>query len=247
MQDTIPFPMKISVNTVQNVGIDYELAGVGSRILATLLDFLILGSLSLLFALIGGLGVSISQGSTGSVVFFIILLSLLPLYHLLCELFFHGKSIGKMAFRLQVVRLDGKKVSFWDYMLRWVFRLIDITLTSGVTALLSIVLTKHTQRIGDLAAGTTVIRQKNPVSLQDLTRHATPAEYTVVFPQVSLLSDRDIRIINEVIAEVNRSLDFKLLDPLAKKIKEVTGISSPMDNQTFIKTILKDYYHLAQE
>lgn len=74
-----------------------------------------------------------------------------------------------------------------------------------------------------------------------------PAGYTVIFPQVSLLSDRDIRIVNEVITEVNRSLDFKLLDPLAKKIKEVTGISTDMDNQTFIKTILKDYFHLAQK
>lgn len=247
MQDTILFLMKISVNTVQNVGIDYELAGVGPRILATLLDFLILGSFGFLFALLAGLGVGISKGSTGSMVFFIILFSLLPLYHLLCELFFHGKSVGKMAFSLQVVRLDGKKVSFWDYMLRWVFRLIDITLTSGVAAIISIVVTKHTQRIGDLAAGTTVIRQKKCVSLQDLTRHATPSDYTVVFPQVRLLSDRDIQIINEVVTEVNRSLDFKLLDPLAKKIKEVTGISSSMDNQTFVKTVLKDYYHLAQE
>ncbi len=247
MHDTILFPMKISVNTVQNVNIDYEMAGVGPRILATLLDFLILGSTGLLFLLLGSMGVGISQGSTGSIVFIIILLSILPLYHLLCELFFNGKSVGKMALGLQVVRLDGKKVNFWDYMLRWIFRLIDITLTSGTLAIISIVVTRRMQRIGDLAAGTTVIRQKTPVSLQDLTQHVMPAGYTVIFPQVSLLSDRDIRIVNEVITEVNRSLDFKLLDPLAKKIKEVTGISTDMDNQTFIKTILKDYFHLAQK
>ena len=147
--------------------------------------------------------------------------------------------------RLQVVKLNGKKLTFWDCMLRWVFRLVDITISSGAVALISIIVSKHTQRLGDLAAGTTVIRHERSVTLKQMSQYDAPEEYEVVFQQAALLSDKDIKIIKDVLREVNRNKNYGLLAPLAKKIKEVTGIETDMVPLDFVKTILKDYMRLA--
>ena len=66
-----------------------------------------------------------------------------------------------------------------------------------------------------------------------------------MFQQAALLSDKDIKIIKDILREVNRNKNYNLLAPLAKKIKEVTGIETDMVPLDFVKTILKDYTHLA--
>ena len=73
----------------------------------------------------------------------------------------------------------------------------------------------------------------------------TPEEYQVVFQQAALLSDKDIKIIKDVLREVYKNNTYALLAPLTKKIKEVTGIETSMIPLEFVETILKDHSHLA--
>ena len=76
-------------------------------------------------------------------------------------------------------------------MLRWVFRLIDISISSGAVAVISIIASKRMQRLGDMAAGTTVIKLEKAVTLKQISEFETPEEYQVVFQQAALLSDKD--------------------------------------------------------
>ena len=233
--------MNISINTAHNVAINYTPAGVIDRVLATIIDFAFLFGLLFMGAFVlGALNTFINMDWA-----IFILVLLLSLYHLICEYAFNGRSLGKFTMRLQVVKLNGKKLTFWDCMLRWVFRLVDITISSGAVALISIIVSKHTQRLGDLAAGTTVIRHERSVTLKQMSQYDAPEEYEVVFQQAALLSDKDIKIIKDVLREVNRNKNSGLLAPLAKKIKEVTGIETDMVPLDFVKTILKDYMRLA--
>lgn len=233
--------MNISINTAHNVAINYTPAGVIDRVLATIIDFAFLFGLLFMGAFVlGALNTFINMDWA-----IFILVLLLSLYHLICEYAFNGRSLGKFTMRLQVVKLNGKKLTFWDCMLRWVFRLVDITISSGAVALISIIVSKHTQRLGDLAAGTTVIRHERSVTLKQMSQYDAPEEYEVVFQQAALLSDKDIKIIKDVLREVNRNKNYNLLAPLAKKIKEVTGIETDMVPLDFVKTILKDYTRLA--
>ena len=233
--------MNISINTAHNVAINYTPAGVIDRVLATIIDFAFLFGLLFMGAFVlGALNTFINMDWA-----IFILVLLLSLYHLICEYAFNGRSLGKFTMRLQVVKLSGKKLTFWDCMLRWVFRLVDITISSGAVALISIIVSKHTQRLGDLAAGTTVIRHERSVTLKQMSQYDAPEEYEVVFQQAALLSDKDIKIIKDVLREVNRNKNYGLLAPLAKKIKEVTGIETDMVPLDFVKTILKDYMRLA--
>ena len=233
--------MNISINTAHNVAINYTPAGVIDRVLATIIDFAFLFGLLFMGAFVlGALNTFINMDWA-----IFILVLLLSLYHLICEYAFNGRSLGKFTMRLQVVKLNGKKLTFWDCMLRWVFRLVDITISSGAVALISIIVSKHTQRLGDLAAGTTVIRHERSVTLKQMSQYDAPEEYEVVFQQAALLSDKDIKIIKDVLREVNRNKNYNLLAPLAKKIKEVTGIETDMVPLDIVKTILKDYTRLA--
>lgn len=231
--------MDISINTAQNVHIAYTPAGLAQRIWATLVDFAILGGISsICFPILQGLDV----GKAGLILFS----TLLIFYHLLCELLFKGRSIGKMTQNLRVVRIDGKKVSFWDYLLRWVLRLVDITISLGIVGMLSIILTSKMQRLGDIAAGTTVICEKSKIRLSQLAETDTPETYEVVFREAALLSDKDIRIIQEAMKEIKKDKDRQLLATLSSKIKELTGIQTDMDDMEFAETILKDHRHLTK-
>lgn len=102
------------------------------------------------------------------------------------------------------------------------------------------------QRLGDMAAGTTVIKLEKEVTLKQMSEFEAPEEYKVVFQQAALLSDRDIQIIKEVLREIDKNNNYSLLTPLTQKIKEITGIETSMVPLEFIKTILKDYSHLAK-
>lgn len=231
--------MDITINTAQNVGITYKPAGLMPRIIATVIDLALLGGVCLLcLALLFSIFPDAGSGPV------IVLATLLSFYHLVCEYFFNGQSIGKATLRLRVVRLDNRKLSFWDCLLRWVLRLVDISSSSGVIAMVSIILTSKAQRLGDLAANTTVI-QENPRKTLRPASH--PTEETLpLFPQVAILSDRDINIIREVCREAEKTGDLQLYAPLAAKIKTITGIQTDLADRDFIRTILTDYIKITE-
>ncbi len=230
--------MHLSINTAQNVNITCQPAGLAYRICATLLDSICMTGIFLL----------VSYLSTITNVYFMyITLILLLCYHLLFEYLAKGQSPGKMMCRIRVVRLDGQKLSFWDCMLRWALRLVDISASLGIVAMSSIVISSRMQRLGDLAAGTIVVREKNGTSFSQLSLYDTPEDYQAVYPQVAMLTDKDISIIKEIMQEVEQNKDYKLLTPLALRVKTLTGIQTNMSHLTFIQTVLKDYTYLTKQ
>ena len=227
--------MNISISTAHNVDIDYIPAGVLDRILATLID----GAFQFGLLMLGLMFIGLFSMADSPTWFFVILAVIIASYHLFCEAVFNGRSLGKYTMRIQVVKLNGKKLTFW------VFRLIDISISSGAVAVISIIASKRMQRLGDMAAGTTVIKLEKAVTLKQISEFETPEEYQVVFQQAALLSDKDIKIIKDVLREVYKNNTYALLAPLTKKIKEVTGIETSMIPLEFVETILKDHSHLA--
>lgn len=235
--------MNFTINTAQNVNITCKPAGLLYRILSTLIDYLIMGGIFIIVMMVlHQFTVASKTRNTIQIITLIVLMT----YHLLFELFLNGQSPGKMAFRLRAVRADGRRLTFWDCMLRWVLRLVDITVSMGTVAMISIIVSSKMQRLGDLAAGTLVILENRNLSLQSVSSDDLPEDYQVIFPQVAILSDHDIHIIKEIMKEVEKSEEYKLLTPLSLKIKEITSIQTDMNNLQFIRTVLKDYSHLTQ-
>lgn len=232
------------IETAQNIGITQEIAGIGERILAYLIDSLIMLSyLILVVFLLSGLEV---EGRNEWVLSLILGLPLF-LYFLLWEIFWNGRTPGKAAMELRVVRLDGTNPTLGNYLVRWLLRLVDITLTSGSVAVLTILWNGKGQRLGDLAAGTTVISEKEKFSAQSLFSPVLPENYQPQYPQVTLLSDSDVQKIRELYNEALKKGDKRVMSLLSEKISQMLEVSPATKPSDFIQTVLRDYSYYTQK
>jgi uncharacterized RDD family membrane protein YckC len=242
---------ELSINTTQNVTINFTAASIGHRILAFGVDLLIIiAYLTSAFALLNYSGPSqILSGMDGWSQMAVQSLLFLPVmfYSLIFETFFEGQSLGKKLVRIKVVKIEGYQASFGDYLIRWLFRMVDIVISSGVIGLISIVMSKKTQRLGDMAAGTSVITLRNNVTISSTILEEINDNYKPTYPLVIKLSDNDVRIIKENFIRAKAEKNTDLFLKLSEKIETVTGIKNQNGNQVdFIKTIIKDYNFYTQ-
>lgn len=246
----------IKINTVQNVDVEFKIANVGERILAYILDVLIVIFYMIATAIVI---TSITSGFSNAnttldlILFFIILVPVF-FYHLISEILFNGQSFGKMALKIKVIRLDGASPTIGNYLLRWLLRLVDISISQGGIAVLTILLNEKGQRLGDLAAGTAVVKLKQATTLKDTVyaKLEQPEKlqedtYVVMYPQVSNLSDEDIAMIREITNTANRTENYEALAKLFEKLKEVLNVQPEGTSIEFIKQIIKDYNYLNNE
>ncbi|MFA9389973.1 MAG: RDD family protein [Prolixibacteraceae bacterium] len=226
----------LSINTSQNIAIEQSIASVGERIAATLLDFLFMISYGVLLALVFSAFQQRSLMVIGGIPIF--------LYNLLSELFMNGQSWGKKIMKIKVITIDGTTTSFSSYFLRWIIGLIEILAFFGSLALITIILNRKGQRLGDLAANTSVIRLSNvkqkPSLFVDL-----PADYQLVYPEVARLSINDIYTIQEVL-EIIKSLDSDLprktiAEQARAAVETKMNIKSELKHIPFFETLVRDY------
>jgi hypothetical protein len=161
--------------------------------------------------------------------------------------FFNGQTLGKKARDLRVVRLDGTRPSLGDYVLRWLLRPLEVIMTFGVGAFITILLNGRGQRLGDLAAGTTVISlKKRPDYSSPMAADiATIAGYQPVFLQAAALSDHDVALIRKLLFHGTKQSNYMLINEVANKVKAITGIRTDLQDEPFLKTVLRDHAHLA--
>lgn len=234
----------IYIQTSQNVAIEHNVASVGERILARLLDYMFIGLyMFMIFFLIG-----IAQ--TNEPAAFIVFLMPVVLYDLMFEIFMNGQSPGKRILKLKVVMLDGSQPGMGNYFIRWIFRLIDVTLTSGGVAVLTIIINGKGQRLGDIAAKTSVIRTKNDVDFSQTLYTDVPEDHVVSYPEVQALSENDIHTVKEVLNDLTKSNYSTLSVTMASKLKIALEakmkIQSSDNYRQFFQKILKDYNYLAK-
>ena len=164
------------VTTADNVGISFRVAGVATRLTAALLDGLVLGCLLLIVTLlviaIAAAAAGNSSESNTIVVFSLASLLLVAawviiaiLYFTLSEAVSGGKTLGKSAMGLRVIRVDGGTASSGEYFLRSLVYILDLV---GVGVILMF-FHPQSRRLGDLVAGTVVVRERTPVTLLTAT------------------------------------------------------------------------------
>ena len=241
---------KVRIQTAQNVDIEYEVASVGDRILAYLIDVVIILSYIILVALLTFLGSKVFLGQVPPAGFIgLVVLLYLPilLYDLLLEILMDGQSFGKRQRQIKVVKLDGSQPGIGSYLLRWLLRLIDLSLFSGGVALITILINGKGQRLGDIAAGTAVVKLKQRATLDDTIFVEVGADYIPVFPLVAGLDAGAIATVKEVLQTTARQGKRGMDDPeqLLAKTKEVLegslGLSSELPPRDFLTTVIKDY------
>ena len=176
---------RISVATPEGVTLEVTLAGVGSRFVAGVIDQLLRWSVLLaLVTLLAILEVSIGNGLTGAgVVAIIIGVFFVQFgYDVLFETLASGRTPGKRWTGLRVVKKGGTPVGFLASALRNILRIVDSLPGFYLVGILSVMFTANNQRLGDLAAGTIVVRERRQST-------ALPAAAAVPAPADSALYD----------------------------------------------------------
>lgn len=242
---------QIPINTTQNVRISFTAASLGDRILASLTDFLIKIAYGILIYFVFfywfGMYERMATMDYWSMMAIIAIFYFpIMIYSLVQESVFEGQTLGKRAFKIKVVKIDGYQASFGDYLIRWLFRIVDFSMLNGLIALIAVAASEKNQRLGDMAAGTGVISLKNNVTIDNTILEEIGTEYVPTFPQVIRLSDNDVRIIKENFILARQRQDYQLLEKLAEKIEVVAGIKKTGSNIDFLDTILKDYNYYTQ-
>jgi len=244
----------VKIRTSQNIDIDYEVAGLGDRILARIVDTgVFMGLFYALYIIVIFFFLSEFQHLDGKSVPTIIIVlgvvySLVSIfYDLIAEVFFNGQTIGKYALKIRVVNINGARPTLGQFLLRWVFRLVDFILTAGIGAVISVAVSEKKQRIGDIVAGTTVVKTTPKTNLNELFFNYQDEDYEPMFSGVSELKDSDMTLVYEVITNFKATGNSSLVYNMAMQVKNHLGIEIPvgMNEYDFLQAVVKDYSHVV--
>lgn len=255
----------LQVNTTQNVNINFEMANVGQRLLAFVIDNVI--KLAYIMLIIKLFDFSLIEDAAGNdywSIKAIDILLFLPVtfYSLYSDILMNGQTLGKKILKIRVINIEGFKPSITDYIIRWFLRIVDfnlfiliyvyvasmglsnesfaliylIFLIGKLIGFFMIVLTKKNQRVGDVAAQTVVVSLKDEASFSKTILENIKEDYKPIYTKVIKLSDNDARIIKDTYTRARNQKDYSTLIKLRKKVEEVTGISKS-EKQTDIDFI----------
>lgn len=238
----------IKISTTQNIDIESRIASIGERMIAHLFDYI------LIFAYFFIFGIILQFIPFSGYEYAILVIHYTPFvfYDLVFELILNGQSPGKVIMKIKVIKADGSNLHFGNIFIRWVFRLIENIAFMGSLAIITLIINGKGQRLGDIAAGTRVIRlRKKSTPLSGTVFRDIPENYEVTFPKVKLLDEKDIHIVNEVLNYLKKSDDSHYNIILGynakKKVESKTGIQSDKKPFDFLNTILMDYNYLNKE
>lgn len=231
----------LQINTTQNVNLDYTIVSIGERILAFLIDGFILYLYLVLVNYIGAaMGYVIEDAYTQWGLQSLIFLPAM-FYSLVMHSLFNGRTVGKMLLKMRVVRFDGSPVHWSNYLVRWMLRLVDIWIFFGSIGLLTILFSNRRQRLGDAAAGTVVISTKNSTKVSHTILEDVEETYQPTFTNVTLLTDKDVRLIKDTYRIAKKSTDHKTLKVLRDKVESILATNSELYDVQYLDTVLKDY------
>lgn len=158
------------ISTPERVAFQYEIAGIGSRFLAQIIDSLIitvvLTAITILAAALGGI---FNSGDLALLVLVILGFILLAGYFLVSEAVWNGQTLGKRSVRLRVVGDHGEPLSLGQSTIRNLVRIVDFLPVFYGIGMLTVFINGRGKRLGDFAAGTLVVRDKQRISLYDLS------------------------------------------------------------------------------
>ncbi len=261
----------LQLRTEHNVPIDVELASVGQRIVAVLLDVIIMVAYFIIMTLIMG-AIFTSAFRIGDwesldlwVIFFMIVVYLpFVLYTPLMEYLTKGQTVGKMAVGVRVTKTNGENAKFRDYFTRWIFRPIEfyiilfasggilLLIASAFFDILIAAVSLKNQRIGDFMANTVVTRKRpsRSFSIQDVLSIKSDQNYTPTYSNVTMYTDDDMMFVKNTISRVEKYRNEqtkKLAIALAEKIaKDLQLTELPKKKLKFLKTVLNDYVVLTR-
>jgi uncharacterized RDD family membrane protein YckC len=231
--ERIGFEDQLNIETPEQVDLRFNVAGIGSRFVALLLDMLAIFAVYLI-EFFGVLALASSAPRIGGAAnldtagkWFIAVLIFFQFllywgYFALFEAFWHGQTLGKRVMKLRVIKDSGRQITFFEALARNLLRIIDYLPVLYLVGVITMLCNKRNKRLGDFAAGTLVIHERmdeQPLLYQTSTTILPPTVLSTptpwqqgvpaLFPAdaIARLSTQDLLIIDTFFA---RMLDLPM-------------------------------------
>jgi uncharacterized RDD family membrane protein YckC len=258
----------IKVETPFNIELEFKIADFPQRMGAWFIDIAII---CLFYYLMYDILFRFFGKNVFLSVFLQLFILIVPvmLYQLVFELMMNGQTLGKKIVGIKILDIQGNEPTWGQYFIRWIlcisniyvyiipFAIISITLDPlsimfffliiYIPDVLSVLVSRNSQKLSDLAAGTIVIDSRFKPNISDtIFLEICDTAYTPMFPQVMKLTDRDINGIRNLLNTRQgdkNSMDY--MTDIALKIKSVLSISSDLHPSDFLKQLLMDYNFLS--
>ena len=166
------------VSTPERVAFQYEIAGIGSRFLAQVVDVIIIVVIQIVITIgAAALAGLFNAGELAALIEVIFSFVLIAGYFMISEAAWNGQTVGKRSVRLRVVGDHGEPLTIAQAVIRNLVRVVDFLPALYAVGIIAMFSNRRAKRLGDFAAGTLVVRDRQRISLYDLgsTPQATPA------------------------------------------------------------------------
>jgi uncharacterized RDD family membrane protein YckC len=238
-------PEKLIIETPEQIALEFLSAGIGSRFLALALDTLLQLALAIAVLVIALLiNVIVSQGWPTATIWaaaFVLMVWFLLYfgYFMLFEIRWSGQTPGKRLVGLRVLAASGRPATPYEIAIRNLVRIVDQFPGVYAVGILTVLVTAHQQRLGDLAAGTVVVHERAAAPPNEVSSGTS----MVVGPGTRLTSEEFVIV--DHFLERRRDLDPEVRVEasyrIATRICERLGTSVPMDSESFLEGLAIAY------
>jgi uncharacterized RDD family membrane protein YckC len=268
-----PIADQLNIDTPELVSIEFPLAGIGSRFIAILVDSLILGAALILLAFLAAFILPAlnllgsKSASWGLGIFFFSIFLLFWGYFALSETFGKGRTLGKRVARIRVIHQSGRGVNFAEALARNLVRYIDFLPFFYGVGIAAIFMSRRSQRLGDLVAGTLVVREREveaPMWGESTSRTLTaaalapnspipPPHLRVLLPAPALarLTPADLEVLESFFSR-RFDMDLATRSVLAGRIASAlcakSGLAIPpeISVETFLEAVAHQFRELGR-
>ena len=245
-----------TIETPENISFGYDVAGIGSRFLAILIDTLIQGAtyIFLLVAVVLALNTDAGRALPNTLRNWIAVIMLAVLfliqigYFIAFEIFMGGQTPGKRLFRLRVMKENGYPLGPVDAIIRNLIRLIDFFPFAYGVGVVCMFLNERAKRLGDYAAGTIVVKLRDDLKLSDLQSANWQAVYAPELSGLENLRENDIELIESFLSRQSQLKETSALaGAIARNIRarmnsaQVEEHAANISSEEFLKQVVAKY------
>ena len=245
---------KLTIDTPEQVHLEFTLAGIGSRFMATFLDTLI--QLVVYGVLIISVLLFALNPFTGRApmwvlaIFFFVVFCVYWGYYAIFEIVWKGQTPGKRWAGIRVIKESGRPITPFEAIARNLMRVVDWLPSLYGVGVVTMLLNSQNRRLGDFVAGTLVVHETSDRETTLFFNTGEKAEF--LFPQAAGLNLQEAELIETFLArrlDIPRDVRQQNALRIAEMISARLGISPdarPADNETFLELMVKEFRNRAK-
>jgi uncharacterized RDD family membrane protein YckC len=248
------YPQKLTIDTPEQITLEYEIAGPGSRFMALFVDLMIqtvAGIVLMIAVLIAGVTLSsLFVAGTWTIALLVVFIFLLQWgYFAAFEIFWKGQTPGKRQTGIRVINETGREASVYEAIARNLLRAVDsLPGVYAVGAIVMFISPQH-KRIGDYVAGTIVIHDRKPED--DAIFFNTTSQEVEDGIDYSSLKPSDLQVIETFLQrrlDLEQEVRLRTSTRLAQHFRQKCGISMELhpDNENLLEILVRGYRRSAR-